>query len=56
MVCPHDEGQKPQNQYAANHQFVTPNRAARVVGNNFCHHADGRENEHIHFRVTEEPK
>ena len=55
-MCPHNEGQEAQHQYRANHDFIAPEWAASVIGHDLRDYADGRQNEHIHLRMTKEPE
>ena len=53
---PDNEGKKTEDESGEDERFVTPERFARIVGENFGHDAHAGQNQHIHFRVTEEPK
>ena len=56
MVGPDDEGKKSKHQDGKDERLVTPERLARIVGNNFRDDAHSRQNQDVNFRVAEEPK
>src|SRR5438067_1340485 len=56
VVGPDDEGQKSNHEHGKDERFVTPKRFARIVSQYFSDDPECRQDEHVHFRVTEEPE
>ena len=56
VVRPNDEGQESKHEHGKNERLVTPKRFARIVGQDFGDDAHGRQNQHVNFRVPEEPE
>ena len=56
VVSPHDERQKANRQGGVNQRLVSPNRFARVIGDDLRDDPHGRQNQHIHFRVAQKPE
>ena len=56
VVGPDDEGEKPENQRGEHERLVTPERLARVVRDDLRDNPHARQNQHVNFRVPEEPK
>ena len=56
VMRPHDERQESDHEHRKNQRFVTPERFARIIGQNFCHNAECRQNQHVNLRVAEEPE
>jgi hypothetical protein len=46
----------PKNEGGEDQRFVTPERLASVVRDDLGHDAHARKNEHVNFRMPEEPK
>ena len=56
VMGPDDEGKETEDQRRKDERFVTPERLARIISEDFSDDAHAGQNEHIHFRVTEKPK
>src|SRR2546421_7779463 len=56
MVRPDDERQKANHQHRENERFVTPERLARIVGQNFGDDSERGQDQYVNFRVTEKPE
>ena len=56
VVGPDDEGEEPENERRENERLVTPERLARVVRDDLGHNPHAGQDEHVNFRMPEEPK
>ena len=56
VVSPDDEGKKANHEHGKDERFVTPERFARIVSQDFSDDPESGQDEHVHFRMTEEPK
>ena len=56
MVGPDDEGEESEHEHGEDERFVTPERLARIIRNDFRDDAHAWQNEHVNFRMPEEPK
>jgi hypothetical protein len=56
MVSPHNEGNEPDRQGGVNQGLITPKRLARAVGDDLGNNTHGREDENVHFRMSQEPE
>ena len=56
VMGPHDERQESDHQHGKDQRFITPERLARIVGQNFGHDTERRQNQHVNFRMPEEPE
>ncbi len=53
---PDDEGEEPEDQHREDERLVTPERLARVVRDDLRDDAHAGQNEHVNFRMPEEPE
>ena len=56
VVGPDDEGEKTEHERREDERLVTPERLARVVRDDLRDDAHARQNQHVNFRMPEEPK
>ena len=56
VMRPDDEGEKAEHEHGEDERFVTPERFARVVRDDFGDDAHARQNQHVNFRMPEEPE
>ena len=56
MMRPDDEGKEPNGERRVNQRFITPDRLAGVVGDDFANNTHRRQNQHVHFRMSQEPE
>src|ERR1041385_3769372 len=56
MMGPDDEGEEPDDQHGKDERFVTPQRLARIVSQDFGDDSEGRQDQNVNLRMTQEPK
>src|SRR5947207_7043215 len=53
---PNDEGKESNHQHRKDERLVTPERLARIVGQNFGDDSERGQNQHVNFRVSKKPE
>ena len=56
VVGPDNKREKTEHEGGKDERFITPQRFARIIGDNFGNNPHGGQYQDIHFRVTEEPE
>ena len=53
---PDDEGEKTEDEHGEDERLVTPERLTRIVRENFGDDAHAGQDQHVNFRMAEEPE